>query len=190
LHGGSVQVFSAGVGKGSEFVVRLPAAAQPSRSERLVAGRKSGAAPEIKTQTRQRVLVVDDNVDSAESLAKLLGMMGYEVRTAYNGLSVGDIVADFRPRVVLLDIGLPGLDGYEVARGLRAQQRAEPLLLVALTGYGQESDRQRSREAGFDFHLVKPLNLGEFELLLRNEAGIGRGRPGGRSQEAGSAHFV
>jgi CheY-like chemotaxis protein len=180
LHGGSVQAFSDGVGRGSEFVVRLPAAAQLGPSPRFVGGRRPGAG------TSRRILVVDDNVDAAESLAKLLRISGHEVNTTYTGLTVADAVAEHRPNVILLDIGLPGLDGYEAARRLRAAPGGERLLLIALTGYGQESDRQRSREAGFDHHLVKPLDFAAFESLLEGPAGAREAGLGSSSRAAGS----
>jgi CheY-like chemotaxis protein len=167
IHGGSVQAFSAGLGTGSEFVVRLPAPAHLGPSDRFAVKRNAGGA------SPERILVVDDNVDAAESLAKLLRLSGHEASTAYTGMAVAGAVAEHRPDVVLLDIGLPGLDGYEVARRLRAAPGGEGLLLIALTGYGQESDRQRSRAAGFDHHLVKPLDVVALELLLGNQKGRG-----------------
>lgn len=112
--------------------------------------------------TSPRVLVVDDNADAADSLATLLGVMGYEVRTAYDGPEGIEAADDFRPAVALLDIGLPKLSGYDIARHVRAQ-RGEDVLLVAITGWGQEEDRRRSREAGFDHHFTKPA---DFEVLL------------------------
>jgi PAS domain S-box-containing protein len=167
IHGGSVQAFSAGLGTGSEFVVRLPAPAHLGPSDRFAVKRNAGGA------SPERILVVDDNVDAAESLAKLLRLSGHEASTAYTGMAVAGAVAEHRPDVVLLDIGLPGLDGYEVARRLRAAPGGDRLLLIALTGYGQESDRQRSRAAGFDHHLVKPLDVVALELLLGNQKGRG-----------------
>ena len=113
----------------------------------------------------RRVLVVDDNVDGAESLATLLKLLGHEVHVAHDGPAALRATADVRPEVVFLDIGLPGMDGYEVARRIRRPGRTEALL-VALTGYGQEEDRRRSREAGFDHHLVKPVDPAVLEDLL------------------------
>lgn len=113
----------------------------------------------------RRLLVVDDNRDSAESLALLLEMYGHEVQMAFEGLAALEMARTFRPEVVLLDIGLPGMDGYEVARRLRAGQESH-LVLVALTGYGQDDDRRLSREAGFDHHLVKPVDLQELARVI------------------------
>jgi signal transduction histidine kinase/ActR/RegA family two-component response regulator len=150
MHGGSVSARST-VGKGSEFVVRLPVMeAQDAATP--------GAAVESHGTTTQslRVLVVDDNIDAANSLKLLLGSAGHAVRVAYDGPAAIDSVRDHTPHVVFLDIGLPALDGYEVARRLREDYRREDLTLVALTGYGQSADRERALQAGFDLHLVKP----------------------------------
>jgi CheY-like chemotaxis protein len=159
LHGGRVSAHSEGPGLGTEFVVRLPcrgAPAPPSVEETPVGSREVG----------RRVLVVDDNVDAAESLATVLRMWDYEVWTAFDGPEALQAAASCRPDVILLDIGLPGLDGYEVARRLRANPTAGRPLVAALTGYGQEEDRRRSREAGFDLHLVKPVDPDELLRLL------------------------
>ena len=161
LHGGTVEAHSAGTGKGSEFVVRLPrattdgvgVAAPVAGGEHLTAG------------SSRRILVVDDNRDSAESLVMLLRMAGNEVRTAHDGLEAVDVAAAFQPDVVLLDIGLPKLNGYDAARRIR-EQRGDGVVLIAVTGWGQDDDRRRSREAGFDHHLTKPVNLGALQKLL------------------------
>jgi CheY-like chemotaxis protein len=110
---------------------------------------------------------VDDNVDSADSLAMLLTMTGHEARTAHSGAEALETARDYLPRVVLLDIGLPQMDGYEVARQLRRRPELAGVVLLAMTGYGQEEDRRRSREAGFDHHLVKPVDPNELQDLLR-----------------------
>jgi PAS domain S-box-containing protein len=161
MHGGRVEAFSGGRGRGSEFVVRLPVL--PS----------SGLADELRpmvtpTQPDQalHVLVVDDNVDSADSLATLLRMSGHRVRQAYSGPAALEAVAQHRPNVVLLDIGLPDIDGYEVARRLRQRPELADVRLVAVTGYGQDNDLQRSREAGFAAHLVKPVDLRRLQEIL------------------------
>jgi len=162
LHGGSVEAHSAGLGKGSEIVVRLPALptanTEPERQsdtgDRIVVG--SVLSP-VDVSPR-RVLVVDDNVDTAESLALLLRLKGHEVETAHDGPAAVKMATSFQPNVVLLDIGLPGLDGYQVASRLRRRRRTAKSLLVALTGYGQEEDQRRAREAGFDHHLTKPVD--------------------------------
>lgn len=113
-----------------------------------------------------RVLVVDDNVDAAQSLADLLRLSGHEVRLAHEGLGAVETAVSWCPDVVLLDIGLPGLDGFEVARRIRSQAARKTIVLVALTGYGQVTDRQRSQDAGFDNHLVKPANFDDIEKIL------------------------
>jgi PAS domain S-box-containing protein len=160
-HGGSVAAASEGPGRGSEFVVRLPllerAPARPARP-----------APEAEAPLtgRRRVLVVDDNADSAGTMAVLLRLWGHEARSAEDGEAALAIAKEFRPEAVLLDIGLPQIDGYEVARRLRALPELEGVLLIAMTGYGQEQDRRRARRAGFDHHLVKPADPEELRRLL------------------------
>ena len=160
LHGGTVEVFSV-LGQGSEFVVRLP----------VVVGSSPVAAPLFMEPVQQRrkscrVLVVDDNVDAAQTVAMLLDMSGHESRMAHDGPGGLEAVLAWQPDVVLLDIGLPGLNGFEVARLIRQQPLHKNVVLVALTGYGLEADRQRSREAGFDHHLVKPADFDEIEKIL------------------------
>ena len=164
LHGGSVGVHSDGPGKGSEFTVHLPAVSTSVESE-------PSPAPQTRVQAVdrgpvRRVLVVDDNVDAAESAALLLRMWGHEVHTVHDGLSVSQAVRDFQPEIILLDIGLPGMTGYEVAKHLRAQPALDSLVLAAMTGYGQDEDRRRSQEAGFNFHLTKPLDPSKLEALV------------------------
>jgi two-component system CheB/CheR fusion protein len=160
LHGGRIEAFSAGAGHGSEFVVRLPLLPSPVIET-------EAAQPQVEpaAKTARRVLVVDDNLDCAESLAELLGYSGYEAAIARDGQSAIDSVESFKPEVVLLDIGLPGTDGYEVARILRRKFADRKLLLIAISGYGQENDRARSKAAGFDYHMVKPVI--HAELLRR-----------------------
>jgi CheY-like chemotaxis protein len=159
LHGGSVQALSAGSGQGSEFIVRLPLRGQ--LVDRPAKDIKAPAPVPI-----QRVLVVDDNVDAADSLALLLRVIGHETRIAHDGLEALVAARAFLPDVVLLDIGLPGMDGYEVARQLRGEPDLRTALLIAQTGYGQDEDRRRSREAGFDHHLVKPVDPDALRALL------------------------
>ena len=113
-----------------------------------------------------RVLVVDDNVDSADSIAMLLQISGHEVRVAYSGQDALETAAEYLPDIILLDIGLPGIDGYEVARRLRSHAQLERVKLIAVTGYGQEADRLQSQEAGFDYHLVKPVDAQKLQDLL------------------------
>jgi PAS domain S-box-containing protein len=159
MHGGRVEAFSAGLQRGSEFVVRLPAFAAPAVAPPPAAA--STAAP-----TRRRVLVVDDNLDAAESLAMLLELGGHETRMAHDGEEAIAAAAAFRPDVVLLDIGLPKLSGHEAARRIRAEPWGRSLLLVALTGWGQAPDRRKSDEAGFDHHLVKPVDAERLDALF------------------------
>jgi PAS domain S-box-containing protein len=160
MHGGTVAVSSA-LGQGSEFVVRLPVVLPPPTQ-----------ASSPRTETAQaavpclRVLVVDDNVDTVTTLALLVKESGHDVRTAYDGSTVLEAALDFRPNVVLLDIGLPGLNGFEVAKQLRQQPALQNAVLVAMTGYGGVSDRKRSQEAGFDHHLVKPGDFGKMLQIL------------------------
>jgi signal transduction histidine kinase/ActR/RegA family two-component response regulator len=159
LHGGSVSAHSEGIGRGSEFVVRLPLA---------TGAEATTAAPEpLPTETPpMRVLVVDDNRDAADSLGVLLGFLGYVVEVAHDGLGALRAFERFRPALVLLDLGMPEMDGYEVARRLRAQPDGQGLVIVALTGWGQEEDRLRSRQAGFDHHLVKPTDIDALQRLF------------------------
>jgi len=158
LHGGRVEVHSS-LGKGSEFVVRLPL----STLAAPLAEPKVAVAP---LGPSRRVLVVDDNQDAARSLAMLLKAAGHETATAYDGPTALKTAAACKPAVVLLDIGLPGLDGYEVAKRLRQQPALENLTLIALTGYGNEADHRRSKEAGFDHHLVKPVEFPKLQAIL------------------------
>jgi CheY-like chemotaxis protein len=162
MHNGNVQAFSEGPGRGSEFVVRLPLVPMEQPPEAQDNGTAAASAAEAPVP--QRVLVVDDNVDAADSLAMLLGLLGHEVELAYDGPAALTAAQQFGPDVVLLDIGLPILDGYEVARRLRAGSR--DLFLIAVSGYGQDSDRERSHQAGFDHHLIKPVDFEVLQKLL------------------------
>ncbi len=162
MHGGTVEARSEGYGKGSEFVVRLPvAAAVPA--EETVRREDAGAGGE---SVKRRILVVDDNEDSANSLSLLLRLMGSEVRTAHDGLAAVAEAAAFQPDVILLDIGMPKLNGYEACRRIREGPGGKRFVIVACTGWGQDEDRRRSKEAGFDFHMVKPVDAAELEKLL------------------------
>lgn len=174
MHGGRVEAHSAGPGQGSEFVVRLARLTDDNRDEQKPIDGQSNAR--AVHGIRRRVLVVDDNRDSAESLAMLLRVRGHEVRTAYDGQQGLAAAEDYRPGVIILDIGLPGLDGYGVARALRATPIFRDALLVALTGYGAEEDRRACYRAGFDAHLVKPVDLVPLFGLLEAE---GAGTDGG-----------
>ncbi len=162
MHGGRAEAYSEGIGRGSEFVVRLPASALAAPPDAPVAATrptaKTSSAP--VSITARRVLVVDDNVDSARGTSLILQRNGHDVRLAYDGPAAVAAAQEHRPEFVLLDIGLPGMDGYEVARRLRQDENLRGLKLIAVSGYGQESDRRRSQEAGFDEHLVKPVDPG------------------------------
>jgi PAS domain S-box-containing protein len=162
MHGGSIEAKSGGRGKGSEFLVRLPTLPEAS------VGPDANARARADDQgcARRRILVVDDNVDAADSLAAVLESEGHEVRTAYEGGRALAIADEFDPEVVLLDIGLPHMDGYEVARRMRGAKKGEQRTLVAVTGYGEPEARRRSKEAGFDRHLLKPLGLDALHRLL------------------------
>jgi CheY-like chemotaxis protein len=161
MHGGSVSVQSAGLGHGSEFTVRLPLAAMDSRFDRA-----EKRAPAEKALAKRRILIVDDNRDGAETLAMLLNFLGSDVRVAYDGPSALETMNAYRPDVVLLDIGMPGMDGYEVAGRVRRDPKLQHLTLIALTGWGQEEDRRRCRQVGIDHHMIKPLDLDALQTLL------------------------
>jgi CheY-like chemotaxis protein/two-component sensor histidine kinase len=161
MHGGSVEAHSPGPGQGSEFVLRLPLAFEVARPQAPKPAPESAAAP-----VTCRILVVDDNQDSADSLAILLRSMGNEVRTAYDGFDGVCLAAEFQPDIVLLDIGLPTMNGYQAARQIREQPSGQDRTLIALTGWGQNEDRRRSNEAGFDHHLTKPIDFGVLRQLI------------------------
>jgi signal transduction histidine kinase/DNA-binding response OmpR family regulator len=163
MHGGKVEATSAGPNQGSEFVLRLPLLAGVPRPAHVGNGRV--ITKSVKHAGR-RVLVVDDHVDAAESLAQLLRMAGHEVHVAHSASAALEQCAVFEPEVVFLDIGLPGMDGYAVARRIRAEHGPDRPLLVALTGYGQDEDRKRSLDAGFDQHLVKPADPARLATLF------------------------
>jgi signal transduction histidine kinase len=152
LHGGTVEARSDGPGRGSEFVVRLPAAT----GQGVAAG--GADAPPARPSPPRRVLIVDDNADAAESLSVLLSLSGHEVRTVHDGRAAVELVKSFRPQVALLDLGMPGMDGCQTARAVRELQNGRDVILIALTGWGQEEDRRRTERAGFDAHLVKPVD--------------------------------
>ncbi len=182
MHGGTVTGFSEGPGKGSEFVIRLPLCKAPVGSQPQLRRQKTNSClptrhgPSTPTVSR-RVLLVEDNQDSAESMRMLLSIWGHAVQIASDGPSALAAVRDKRPDIVLLDIGLPGMDGYEVARQMRVGPRGEELCLVALTGYGGDDDRARARVAGFDHHLVKPVAPESLKELLDVACLSGMGVP-------------
>ncbi len=161
MHGGNVEVRSDGLGRGSEFLVRLPVTASSDLEPKPVS---EGQEPAVAPTTR--ILVVDDNRDAADSLAMLLKLLGADVHLAYDGPSALEALSICRPSVVLLDIGMPGMDGYEVAKRVRRDSRFSNITLIALTGWGQENDRRHSQESGFDHHLVKPVDFGALQVLL------------------------
>jgi CheY-like chemotaxis protein len=164
MHGGTVTASSPGSGRGSTFSITLPCLppAVPDAGER---GSQDSASPQPATPAR--VLVVDDNLDAADTLATFLEMLGLQVRSVHDGIDALPAAQDFDPDVVLLDIGLPGMDGYAVARAMRADPHVGRVRLIALTGWGAEEDRQRALAAGFDHHLTKPVDLTVLEDLLR-----------------------
>jgi CheY-like chemotaxis protein len=161
LHGGRVEARSDGPGRGSEFTVRLPRAhGEPEAAPR------AARAPGAGSLKRQRILIVDDNRDSAESIALLLKLLGADVQLTFDGPSALAAIDGYHHDVVLMDIGLPGMDGYEVARRIRQRPELDDLPLIAITGWGQAEDRLRSRAAGFQHHLVKPADPGKLQALL------------------------
>ncbi|GAT33875.1 His Kinase A (phospho-acceptor) domain-containing protein [Terrimicrobium sacchariphilum] len=153
LHGGSVEAHSVGPGAGSQFIVRLPQATSGVDSPRI--------------SEKRRVLVVDDNRDCASSLAMMLGIMGFETETAADGVEALRTAAAYRPDAIFLDIAMPKLNGYDVCKVIREQAWGKDPVVIALTGWGQNDDIERSREAGFDHHLVKPIELASLEPIVR-----------------------
>ena len=173
LHNGTVEVLST-LKQGSEFIVRLPV---KSGEGRVASDEKVESRTDLTTHHSPlanppplRILVVDDNVDTVLSFSMLLRASGHDVQTAHDGLKAVQAAIEYRPDIVLLDIGLPGLNGYEVAKQLRAHPDLKHVVLVALTGYGQDSDRQTSSAAGFTHHLVKPARFEELQKILATVA--------------------
>ncbi|HEV3168327.1 MAG TPA: ATP-binding protein, partial [Isosphaeraceae bacterium] len=162
MHGGNIEARSEGPGQGSEFIVRLPILIgwKPQDLEAIGAGETSSPT------SRCRILVVDDNKDSATSLGKMLRLMGHEVRTANDGLEAVEAAAAFEPDVALLDIGLPKLNGYDAARKIRELPSGQSMFLIAVTGWGQDEDKRRSTAAGFNLHMVKPVDPSALVNLL------------------------
>ncbi|HEY2107610.1 MAG TPA: response regulator, partial [Candidatus Binataceae bacterium] len=179
LHGGKVDVFSAGPNQGSEFVVRLPVFHQPGLTPAQPVPGKT--PPPLRGV---RVLVVDDNRDAADSTSLLLEARGFEVQTVYDGAAALRTFSDFRPDAVLLDIGMPVMDGYEVARRLRALPSGDGLAIIAVSGYGQEDDRRRSMEAGFDRHMTKPLDTSRLIEFLTS---LSPSRLSGKPEDKGNS---
>jgi CheY-like chemotaxis protein len=178
MHGGTVAAESDGQGRGSTFLVRLPALA-------TVPGPVPAAPPADRRPAAgpgRRILVVDDSRDSARSMARVLTLLGHEVGTAHDGLEAVEAAEGFRPEVILMDVGMPRLNGYEATRRIRQQPWGRDAIIIALTGWGQTGDRLRSGEAGCDGHLVKPVDIRDLETLLteltgsRADAGVAVGR--------------
>jgi CheY-like chemotaxis protein len=169
MHGGIISAHSDGPGRGSEFTVRLPLRPVDEGTNPA-----SLPPPALRPPSSgKRILVVDDNRDAAASLALLLRILGNDIRTAHDGLEAVGVADAFRPDVVLLDIGLPGMNGYDAAQRIRQQPWGAGVIVIATTGWGQEADRDRSREAGFDEHLVKPVDPAD---LIRLLASLNRSR--------------
>jgi CheY-like chemotaxis protein len=174
MHGGTVEAKNASSEddniRGAEFIVRLPAnVADPAASKAVQLANSRAPAPQDK-QRPMRILVVDDNIDAADSVALLLTIDGFEARSVHSAMAALDKVDSYEPDVILLDIGLPVMDGFEVAKRLRARIPAEKMRIVALSGYGQQAARDRAAQAGFDHYLVKPVEptvLSDFLLSLR-----------------------
>jgi CheY-like chemotaxis protein len=178
LHGGSIEARSAGIGQGAEFILRLPCDQEPPALA-------DGPGASRPAESSLRVLVVEDNRDSAEALRMLLEICGYEVAVAFSGTDGVEMAQTARPDVVLCDIGLPGMDGFAVAELLRRNPETAAVRLIAVTGYGQEEDRQRALEAGFDVHLVKPVEPGR--LLEHLVCASGFRQPPGEAPDAFAA---
>ena len=162
LHDGEIEAYSAGENLGSKFSVRLPVLPAPEISEKP--GTRAGEA--VQRTAIRRVLVVDDNVDALESLSRLVACMGNDVRKAHDGLEAVESAESFRPDIVLMDLGMPRLDGYEAAKRMRQEPWGRALTLVATTGWGQDEHRRRAREAGFDHHLIKPIDIASLRSIL------------------------
>jgi PAS domain S-box-containing protein len=173
LHGGQVEARSHGSGTGSEFVVRLPLTEKSMPS----AARKAAAAAPKTGETARRILVVDDNRDSADSLAMVLRLMGHDVETAYDGMTAVEAAEQRRPDVVLLDLGMPQMNGYDTCRRIREQDWGRKMVVIAQTGWGQEADRSRTEQAGFNGHLTKPPDLALLTRMLNEMPAGGRPRP-------------
>ena len=164
MHGGSIYVESGGPGMGSIFTVRLPTALSlPDEKSDDQINDETGLSAACR-----RILVVDDNQDGAFSLAMMLKLMGNDTQTAHDGLEAVAMSEAFKPNVILMDIGMPKLNGYDACRRIREQPWADGIVIIALTGWGQEEDRQKSKDAGFDGHLVKPVDHAALMMLLAN----------------------
>jgi signal transduction histidine kinase/ActR/RegA family two-component response regulator len=168
MHGGRITAWSEGLGRGSEFTLHLPMHADDEDSVE-----DAGHPALLAKEPRLRILIVEDNADAAESLALLLEMLGHEVRTVHDGESALATAHEYQPEAVLLDIGLPGIDGYEVARRLRTDPSCSHARLIAVSGYGLEADRRRARDSGFDGHVIKPVEANALRTLLSESDPVG-----------------
>ena len=166
LHGGHVEAKSAGLGQGSQFLIRLPLTSHPGQKKAEVDPEKIGNTPAFTPTPHMRVFIVDDDRDAADSLALMLQTDGHDVHVVYDGASALQAMAAYRPQVALIDLGMPIMDGYEVAQRAREQPMCSDVKLIALTGWGQEEARRRSAQAGFDHHLVKPISLDKVHELF------------------------
>jgi CheY-like chemotaxis protein len=164
LHGGGIEVASAAPGRGVEFTVHLPILEVVSSAPTVE------KQPVASGEARRRILIVDDNLDSVQGMATLQKRRGHEVRTAATGPEALEVAAEFHPDVVLLDIGLPGMDGFEVAKQLRASPEFERAFLIAMTGFATPEDKRHAKEVGFDEHLIKPVDLNRLRTWLADEA--------------------
>ena len=174
MHGGVVEARSEGHGRGSVFIVRLPLL-EADALTMTVAPKPQSAAERAPNGSSLRILVVDDNQDSAISMTLLLELQGHEVHVAHAGAAALQLANDKRPHVILLDIGMPGMNGYEVARELRSRQEFSDTLLVAITGYGRASDMQQTQSAGFNHHLVKPVDYEKLQAVLATHGAASHG---------------
>jgi CheY-like chemotaxis protein len=162
LHGGTIEAKSSGAGQGSEFIVRLPLRKLDAFPQ------VAPAQPESKPSVRRRILIADDNRAAAESLAMLLQMEGHDVQVTYDGQQALDTFSAMQPEIALLDIGMPRINGYEVARQMRRGANGRSLTLIAVTGWGQDSDRAKATAAGFNYHFTKPVEVDRLTELLRS----------------------
>ena len=167
MHGGTVRAHSDGTGQGSSFIIRLPARTAVARDDRPAVS-VDGAS----RRHPQRILVVDDNRDAATTLCQLLQMTGNEVQIAHDGVEAVTVADQFRPQVILLDIGLPRKNGYDVCREIRETSWGKDILIIAISGWGQDDDRRKSKEAGFDRHMVKPVDYSMLRSILATSAAL------------------
>jgi len=165
MHGGKIEVRSGGNGKGCEFLIRLPIVIDAVELQNSVQEDAAGT-----DERKLRVLVVDDNLGASHMLSTLVKKLGHDVKTAGNGSQAVSLAAEFRPQVILMDLGMPEMDGYQAAQLIRRETWGKEILLIALTGWGQEADRQRTKQTGFDYHIVKPLGLDELKTALARQA--------------------